>query len=114
MSPHGSSPGDLRALESSSVMCQVPVREWIPQPFPMISDIKETFTQKSYPVSSEGNLGPVLLLRASALKYEYAKQSYKVLFLGGGPFRLVNFYWSLFNSTDSFICYFQSAVKPIW
>ena len=83
--------------------------------FPWSLILRRHYAQKSYPVWFRGQSWPSTL-RASALKCEYAKQSYKVLFFGGGAggFRLVNFYSSLFSSTDSFFCYFQSAVEPIW
>ena len=76
--------------------------------------LRRHYNQKSYTMWFRGQSWPSTL-KSSAVKCEYAKQSYKVLFFGGGgSFRLVNIYWSLFNSTDSFFCYFQSAVEPIW
>lgn len=69
--------------------------------FPWSLILRRHYAQKSYPVWFRGQSWPSTL-RASALKCEYAKQSYKVLFFGGGR-----------GASDWLISIHLSSVQPI-
>lgn len=98
MSPHSSSsPGDLRALESSSVMCPSPSQGVDTSTISTISDIKAL--QKSYRVVQRAILAQYSYLEHQLWNMSMPNNHTKCFFLGGGPFRF-NFYWSLFHSAE--------------